>query len=423
MSVVALIALFFGLMATGMPIAFVILACGILFVMLDPSIIDLGYVQTLIMATQPFPLITIPLFILAGELMNLSGITRRLMNLASALTGHMVGGIAQVNIVLSLLKGGMCGSANADAAMDAKMLVPEMARRGYSVAFGSVVTATSGLISGLIPPSLSLLLFGFVTNTSVGALFMAGILPGLLLTALQMGATYGVSRHRGYGGDAVPADWSTIRRAFIASLPALLMPAMITLGIRFGVFTPSEAGAAAVVYALVFCLVYREARWRELVEALKGTASATSAIMVILAASAALSWSLTYERVPQKVAEWLIGITADPQALLLLISTFLFVAGMFIEGTAMILILAPMFLPAVKAAGIDPVHFGVVFVYVALIGGVTPPVGTVMFTTCSITGTKIPDFFRESLWFLAAMLAGAIVIIFVPSTATFLAYL
>jgi len=422
-SAVALLAVFFGLMATGMPIAFVIIGCAILFVLLDPSIIDLGYVQTLIVATQPFPLITIPLFILAGELMNISGITRRLMDFASALTGHMIGGLAQINIVLSLLKGGMCGSANADAAMDAKMLVPEMARRGYSVAFGSVITATSGLISGLIPPSLSLLLYGFVTNTSVGALFMAGVIPGLLLTALQMGTTYGVARQRGYGRDVAAASWSTVGRTFLASIPALLMPAIITLGIRFGVFTPSEAGAAAVVYALIFCAVYREMEWPALIAALKSTVIATTVIMIILAGSAALSWSLTYERIPQKVAEWLTGLTTDPQLLMLLISAFLFVAGMFIEGTAMILILAPMFLPAIKAAGIDPVHFGVVFVYMALIGGVTPPVGTVMFTTCSITRTPIPEFFRESIWFLVAMLAGAVLIIFVPQTATFLAYL
>ena len=416
-------AVLIALMATGMPIAVVILATAIVFVQFHPDILNLGLVQSLIVSTQPFSLISVPLFILAGELMNASGITRRLMDFAAALTGHMVGGLAQVNVLLSALKGGMSGSANADAAMDAKTIVPEMVKRGYSPAFSSVVTAFSGLLSGLLPPSITLLLFGFVTNTSVGALFMGSIVPTIIMTAGQMWVTHMICKKRGYGRDLPRAALGSIGRACIKALPALAMPAIVVIGIRFGVFTPSEAGAVAVLYALIFCAVYRETRLRELAMALRGTVVTTAAIMFILAASSALSWVLTYERIPQAVAETLIGITRNPQALLLIIVAFLFLAGIFLEGPALILILAPMLMPAVTAVGIDPVHFGILFSVMALLAGVSPPVGTIMFTTCAITKVSIADFSRECGWYMALMIGVTLLIVFVPQTVTILARL
>jgi tripartite ATP-independent transporter DctM subunit len=415
-----LLGVFMTLTVIGLPIAFVLLGTGIAVTMLDPDILEVAYIQNVIIGTQSFPLIAIPLFILAGELMNASGITRRLMDFASALTANMIGGLAQVNIVLSTLKAGMMGSANADAAMDAKTLVPEMVKRGYSPAYASVVTAASALIAPMIPPGIGLILYGFVTDTSIGRLFMGGILPGLIMTAAMMTMAHFIARKRGYGRDSEPLPKGAMTRTFLMSVPALLMPVIIVLGIRGGIFTASEAGAVAVVYAGAFCVIYRECSWRDLANALASTATTTSVIMLILAASAALSWTLSFEQLPQKVAEGLTGVASSPFQLFGIVAVFLLIAGMFVEGTALILILAPMFAPAATALGIDPVHFGIFFVYVIHLGGITPPVGTIMFTTCTITRVPLQAFIRESLPWLAMLLAIAAFIAAVPGTATWL---
>jgi tripartite ATP-independent transporter DctM subunit len=422
-SPVALLSVFLSLTIIGLPIAFVLLGTGIAMTMADPDILEVAYIQNVIVGTQSFPLIAIPLFILAGELMNISGITRRLMDFASALTAHMIGGLAQVNIVLSTLKAGMMGSANADAAMDAKTLVPEMVRRGYSPAFASVVTATSALIAPMIPPGIGLILYGFVTDTSIGRLFMGGILPGLIMTLAMMGMSHFVAKRRGYGRDSEPVAGRALFRSFLGSVPALLMPVIIVLGIRGGIFTASEAGAVAVLYALAFCVIYREASWNDLVRSLASTASTTSVIMIVLAASAALSWTLSFEQLPQKVAELLVDTADSPVALFGIVAVLLLIAGMFVEGTALILILAPMFAPAAAKLSIDPVHFGIFFVYMIHLGGITPPVGTIMFTTCAITRTPVQDFIVESLPWLVLLLAIAAFIALVPGTATWLGYL
>lgn len=423
MSPTALLGVFLSLTVIGLPIAFVLLGTGIAMTLIDPDILEVAYIQNVIVGTQSFPLIAIPLFILAGELMNISGITRRLMDFAQALTANMIGGLAQVNIVLSTLKAGMMGSANADAAMDAKTLVPEMVNRGYSPAYASVVTAASALIAPMIPPGIGLILYGFVTDTSIGQLFMAGILPGLIMTVAMMAMSHWVAKRRGYGRDGEPVDRAQMWRTFLGSVPALLMPVIIVLGIRGGIFTASEAGAVAVVYALAFCVIYRECSWKDLADALASTASTTSVIMIVLAASAALSWTLSFEQLPQKVAEMLVDSSSNQLSLFLIVAVLLLIAGMFVEGTALILILAPMFAPAAAKLNVDPVHFGIFFVYMIHLGGITPPVGTIMFTTCAITRVPLQDFIRESLPWLVMLLGIAALIAAVPGTATWLGYL
>lgn len=423
MSPSALLGVFLSLTVIGLPIAFVLLGTGIAMTAMDPDILEVAYIQNVIVGTQSFPLIAIPLFILAGELMNISGITRRLMDFAQALTANMIGGLAQVNIVLSTLKAGMMGSANADAAMDAKTLVPEMVKRGYSPAYASVVTAASALIAPMIPPGIGLILYGFVTDTSIGRLFMAGILPGLIMTVAMMAMSHWVAKRRGYGRDGEPVDRAQMWRRFLGSVPALLMPVIIVLGIRGGIFTASEAGAVAVIYALAFCALYRECGWKDLADALASTASTTSVIMMVLAASAALSWTLSFEQLPQKVAEMLVDSSSNQLSLFMIVAVLLLIAGMFVEGTALILILAPMFAPAAAKLNVDPVHFGIFFVYMIHLGGITPPVGTIMFTTCAITRTPLQDFIKESLPWLAMLLAIAALIAAVPGTATWLGYL
>ena len=417
----AAIVLFIVLVALGVPIAFVLLALSLLFVLYDPAIIDLAFAQRVLTGTQSFPLLAVPLFILAGELMNVSGISRRVMRFAALLTRRLQGGMAQANIVLSTLLAGMSGSANGDAAMQAKVLVPEMARRGYPVAFATVLTASSALIAPMIPPGIGLILFGFVTDVSIGRMFLGGVVPGLLLAAGLMVTTWLVVRRHGWEppSDAPPGE-TRFWLSALNALPAIMLPVIVIVGIRGGVFTPTEAAGVAVVYAFAFCAVYRETSWRQLFLALRATVVATSAILLVLAASAAFSWVLTYERVPHAIGEVMLTLTSSPSLMLLIVAGVLLVCGMFVEGTALILILGPMFLPLVESLGIDPVHYGIVFVFTVHLGGITPPVGTIMFTACAITRTPIGLFARNAVPYISTVILLGLVLIFVPGLSTWL---
>ncbi|QBY00817.1 TRAP transporter large permease [Rhodophyticola sp. CCM32] len=408
--------LFVVLVAAGVPIAMVFLALTGLWIAVEPAILDVVAAQRLVAGTQSFPLLAIPLFILTGELMNISGITRRVMKFARILTDGITGGIAKTNVLLSTLLSGMSGSANGDAAMQAKILVPEMTSRGYPLAFSTVVTASSALIAPLIPPGISLILFGFVTDTSIGALFAGAIIPGLFLAGAMLCLVHVLSKRAGWD-PAVPKEnrkKEPLFPAFLSALPALLMPMLIIVGIRAGIFTPSEAGGLAVAYALAFLLFYREATFAQFLTALRSAIISTSAIMLVLAASAAFTWILTFKGFPRAVGEALLTATSQPQLMLILIAVILIIAGMLVEGTALILVLAPMLMPVVNGLGIEPVHFGVVFVFLIHMGGITPPVGTVMFTTCTITRLPVTSFARAVLPFLGLFALVALVLIMVP---------
>ncbi|WP_274424779.1 TRAP transporter large permease [Chelativorans sp. YIM 93263] len=420
-----LIAVLFAVfLLLGVPVGFILLSLSVAYVLLEPAVMDVVLAQRIVQGTQSFPLLAVPLFILTGELMNISGISRRVLDFASAATRRVWGGVAQTNILLSTLLAGMSGSANGDAAMQAKILVPEMTKRGYPLGFSSAITAMSSLIAPMIPPGIGLILFGFVTNTSIGALFAGAILPGLLLAAVMMAQTYLTTRRNKWDPPTRPQpDDPSLLRSFIGALPAILLPVFIIVGIRGGVFTPAEAAGVAVVYTLVCVLAYREASWKQIWIALRSTVSTTAAIILVLAASAAFSWVLTFERVPQTIAEGLLSFTNDPLLLLLLVAVFLLIAGALIEGTALILILGPIFLPVTNALGIDPVQYGVVFVLMAHLGGVTPPVGTIMFTTCTVTKTPLTEFMRAVWPMILAYLLFALCLIGIPVLSTGLAYL
>ncbi|MHA6690957.1 TRAP transporter large permease [Devosia sp. A449] len=416
--------LFPVLLLLGMPVGLILLSLSVAYVVFEPAVMDVVLAQRIVQGTQSFPLLAVPLFILTGELMNISGISRRVMDFAGVLTRRMWGGLAQTNVLLSTLLAGMSGSANGDAAMQAKILVPEMTKRGYPLAYSSALTAMSSLIAPMIPPGIGLILFGFVTNTSIGALFAGAVLPGLLLAVMMMGQTYVITRRNRWDPptEAKPSD-PALFRAFLMALPAILLPVLIILGIRGGIFTPAEAAGVAVVYTLICVIAYREADWKSVWLAMRSTVSTTAAIILVLAASTAFSWVLTFERVPQTIAEGLLQVTDNSTLLLTLIAGVLLIAGAFIEGTALILILGPIFLPVTNALGIDPVHYGVVFVLMAHLGGVTPPVGTIMFTTCTITKTPLMAFTRAVLPMIAAYLVFAMVLIAVPVLSTGLAHL
>lgn len=420
MSLVPAILLLAGI-AIGIPVAFSIAIASLAFFVISGAMPHEIFIQRMVAVTHSFPLLAVPLFVMTGIVMNYAGITNRMMTFAEAFTGHWRGGLAHVNVLLSTLLGGISGSANADAAMQSKVLVPEMTRRGYDLGFSSAVTASSSIISVIIPPGIGLILYGFMGNVSVGRLFLAGIVPGVLLCAAMLILVAVIARRSNLQPalDA-PASWRFRATAIIWAVPSLCVPLGIIVGIRFGIVTPTEAGALAAVLAVVVGLVHRALRWEHLVLILRETAEITAIVLFIICAANAFGFYMTWERIPEQVSQWMLELTDNPYALLLLINLLLVLVGMFIEGSAALILLTPILVPVITQLGIDPVHFGIVMVLNLTIAGVTPPLGTLMFTTCAITGLPISRFVKASLPFYALLFAVLIVLTYVPELSLWL---
>ncbi len=410
------------LFLADVPIAFSLILSTLSYFVVASDLPLIAVVQRLVGGLESVPLLCIPFFITAGVFMNYTGISRRLVAFAEVLTGHLPGGLAQVNVVLSTLMGGLSGSNLADAAMQSKILVPEMVKRGYSPAFAAAVTAASSLITPIIPPGIALIIYGYVGNVSIGRLFLAGVIPGVLTCLVLMVSVHVMSVRRGYRPTRPRrARVGEVLRSGRTALLALALPLVIIVGIRFGMFTPTEAGSVAVVYAFVLgALVYREMKGSELKKALVESVAATANIMLIIAAASGFSKVLTWERVPHVITEAVTGVVSGPATFLLLANVFLLILGMFLEGNAALIVLTPILIPVAKAFGIDPVHFGIVFIFNLSIGTITPPMGTVMFTTCSITGVKIDEFLRQAVPFWIALVVCLLMITYVPAVSLWL---
>ena len=406
----------------NIPVSFALITSATLYFFLMPDLNNIILAQRIISGIESVPLLAVPFFVTAGVLMNYTGITKRMINFSETITGHMPGGLAQVNVVLSTLMGGLSGSSLADAAMQSKMLVPEMVKRGFSPAFSAAVTATSSLITPIIPPGIALIIYGYVGNVSIGRLFLAGIVPGLLMCILCMITVHIISKKRGYSPTRerrAPARevLSASRDAFLA----LLLPVVIIGGIRFGIFTPTEAGSIAVAYALFLgTIVYREMNKKQLVEALQDAVITTSSILLIIAGASAVGWILTWEKVPHLATAFVTELVHSPYMFLILVNIFLIFLGMFIEGNVILIVLTPLMMPMVYAYGVDPVHFGIVFIINLSIATLTPPLRTIMFTTCSATGVKIIDFIKEIIPFYIMLFLVLLLATFVPAISTFL---
>jgi len=408
--------LFFLLTFLGMPIALAIGIAGFSFFLFSGSIpVGIG-VQQVASASQSFPLLAVPFFVLAGHMMNKTGITSRLITCSNVLVSWMSGGLAQVCILLSTLMGGVSGSAVADAAMEARILGPDMIKRGYSRGFTTAVIACGSLITATIPPSLGLILYGFVGNVSIGRLFLAGVIPGLLMMAALMAVVAVIAKKRNYQAARRELPKAAeVWRAVVEAKWALLFPIALLIGIRGGIFTPSEVGAFAVVYAAVVgVLFHRELTWEKLVEALGEGVLDVGVIMLIILLSGMVGYALIFEQAPQNIAEAMLGLSKNPLVIVFLILAFLFVAGLFVEATVLVLLLTPIFVPIIKNLGIDEVHFGILMMSIVTFGGMTPPVGVAMYTVCSILDTPIEEYFVESLPFVAAILAVVAFLAFMP---------
>ncbi|MFQ3619722.1 MAG: TRAP transporter large permease [Spirochaetales bacterium] len=417
-----IILLFLIFLLINMPIAFTIGISASIFFLQQSTIPFSLAVQRMVTGTQSFPLLAVPFFILAGHIMNASGITQRLLKFADAIAGHIRGSIAQASIVLSVLMGGISGSSNADAAMETRLLMPTMRQRGYSDGFSTCVLAFGSLIVPIIPPSIGLILYGFVGQVSIGRLFIAGVIPGILMGGALMVTTYLIAKHRNYDPVLPPAkSFKEILFDIKESFWALIFPILLVFTIRMGIFTPSEAGAFAVVYAMfVGFFIHKELTFKKLKQALQDTVEDNAIIMLIVSMAAILGYVLAYGRVPQSIAQFILGLSTTPWIVMGLIIIFLFLVGTVMEGTVNILLLTPILLPLVQRIGYDPVHFGIIMAILIQLGGVTPPVGVNMYTVCSLSGVPISEFLKNSWPFLIAILSVVILVVLYPPICMFL---
>ena len=419
-----LIAVLFAVfLVSGMPVAFALMLAAFPVFVLTGTMPPTVAIQKMVTATQSFPLLAVPFFIFAGNLMNATGITERLVTFARLLTGWLAGGLGQVSIVLSLMMGGISGSAVADASMEARLLGPSMTGQGgYSKASAAAVLAFGSIITATIPPSIGLILFGYINEVSIGKLFLAGVIPGILLTATLMTTAWYIAKRNGYARDlAGPPTWRELAKSFRESIWALAFPLILIVGFRFGFFTATEAGAFLVFYALfIGFFVYRELTLAKLYDAIRGTVSDLGMVMLLIMMAGVLGYTVTIERGPQQIAELVTSVTSEPMAVLILVLLLLLVSGMFLEGAANILLVTPIILPVLVQAGFDPVHMGILIVTLINVGGLTPPVGVIMFTVCGILNVKTGEFTRASMpYFLAILVFLALLIVF-PALSLFL---
>ena len=413
-SIVMLVLLFLKV-----PVFVSVLGRAAVYFVMNPGVNSIVFAQQAITGAESISLLAIPFFVCAGIMMNYTGVTARIMGFCEVLTGRMYGGLAQVNVLLSTLMGGLSGSNLADAAMEAKMLVPEMEKKGFSKEFSTVVTAASAMITPLIPPGISMILYGCIANVSIGDLFISGLGVGALLCITMMILVRFVSKARGY------APLRTTRvsgREFGTALkPAILplcLPIIIIGGIRLGLFTATEAGAVAIVYSMLLGVIYREMRWDDLKRGFKETVCTTSSIMLIVAAAGVFSWVLTKERIPQQLTEWIVATIDNKYIFLLIVNIFLLIVGMFIEGNASMIILVPLLHPIALAYGINEIQFAMTYIFNNAIGALSPPMGTLMFVTCGITGCKTGKFIKEAVPFYLLLLVNLLLITYVPAFST-----
>jgi tripartite ATP-independent transporter DctM subunit len=408
--------IFLACMVLGIPIAFCLgITAAVSLVMLD---LPLGVVaQRIFTGIDSFPLMAVPFFVLAGDLMNYGGTTMRLVRFSNALVGWVRGGLAHTNIVASMFLAGISGSAVADASAIGGILIPGMVKEGYDVDFSAAVTASASTMGPIIPPSILMVIYGVTTGVSIGALFAAGFIPGVLIGFSLMAVAYVIARKRNYPKLAMMSLPEFVI-AFRKAIFALLAPVIILGGILAGVFTPTEAAAVAVAYAFfVGIFVFRELRMADIPRILVQSGVTTSVLLLVIGTANVLAWVLSAEQIPQRIAQTMLGISRDPYFILLLLNLFLLVVGMFMEGGAAIIILAPVLAQVAQSVGLHPLHFGFVMVLNLVIGLLTPPLGVCLFVACSIARISLAELVKAILPFLLVEIGVLFLVSYFPMVA------
>lgn len=417
MELFVLLASFIALLILGVSVATAMIASAVLSLLANGLPMTI-MAERVLSGINSYTLLAVPFFIFAAVIMNRGGLTDRLLEVARVFVGHFRGGTAQVDVLASVFFAGMSGSATADAASQGRILIPHMKKEGYDAGFAAGVNSASATIGAIIPPSITMVIYGSVTNLSVGALFLAGILPGLLVGIALMGTVTFLSVRRGYPrSDYTP--WKERWRPIVIAFPALLAPVIILGGIFSGVTTPTEAGVVACVYGLVLgFFVYGELKPRDLMPLLAETVEATAVPVYIIAAGSVFGFALTMSGFGFMVQDAMRGFVGDPTLFLLVVIAIFMVVGLFVEGTAAMLIFVPVFMPLVNSFGIDQLQFAIIVIITLLIGTITPPVGLQLFIAADIAKLSV---FKVDIWpFVAIMLVVVFAIVFVPGLATWL---
>jgi tripartite ATP-independent transporter DctM subunit len=414
-----LLCVFVLLLVVGVPIGFAMMGSAILVIAIDGIPVSVA-AQRVATSVQSFPLLAVPLFTLAGALMNESGISERLFAFTRAFVGHIRGGLAQTAIVGNVFLSGISGSSVADCAATSRVFVPQLAAAGYGRGFAAAVCAAAATLGPIIPPSILMVIYAWQANVSLGDLFIAGLIPGLVMAGAMMAVIAWTARKRNFPKDAAFSG-ARLWQAFKDALWALAMPVLILVGFRMGVFTATEIAAVACAYSLIVGLfVYRTLTWKGLPAILLATGRETATILIIAAGAAPFGWILGVEQAPQKVAALLTSVSSEPWVILLILNAALLVAGMFMETLAIMIILVPILIPLLNAVGIDLLHFGIVLLVNLVIGQITPPVGVLMFVASSVSRTHLGLIVKEIGPFVLALIAALMVLTYVPALSVWL---
>lgn len=408
-------------LAIGVPIALAMGGAGLLALALDGNLSLLSVPQRFFDGINSFPLMAVPFFILAADLMTASGITTALLRFAGAMVGHVRGGMGHVNVVTSVMFAGISGSALADAAGPGAIETRMMARSGYDKAYSAALSAATSVIGPIIPPSIVMVIYALTdSRVTVAGLFLAGVLPGLLMGAALMAMNHYLSAKRGYGTVGTAPGWGERLLALWKALPVLLMPAIIIAGILTGLFTPTEASAVAVFYALFIGLfVTRTLNARLIGKVLLQSGLVTSAALIIVSMASLFAWLLTLLQIPQAIGAAIGGLTTDPVAIMLIVMVFVLICGLFIDTLPAVIILVPVLAPLSEQFGIHPLHFAMAIVLNLTIGLATPPVGGVLFVMSSVARLRLEELTRAILPLLAALLVVLLAVVLFPPLSTF----
>lgn len=411
--------IFFILLFAGVPIAFSMGFGSLIGLMVDGTNLSV-VAQRLFSGVNSFSLMAIPFFMLSGELMLKGGISRRLVDFAHSLIGHLTGGLGMVDILTSVIFAGISGSAAADTAAVGSIMIEPMKDRGYPGGLAAVIQATAGSLGPIIPPSLTMIIYCSLTNLSIGECFMAGVLPGLVIGVGCLVITYFYAKKLGIKGER-RATWGEIWKAFKKAALALVMPLIIIGGIVGGFFTATEAGAIAVLYALLIGMfVFKEFTWRDLPKIFVDSAASSAMCLLIVAAANVFSWLVAYAKIPTIIVDFLVSLTSNKYVIMILLVIFLLIVGMFIETLSATIIVAPILMPVAAQYGIDPIQFALVMIITLVYAGVTPPVGGVLFITMGIAKVKMKETLKYLPPYLGVVCISLLLLIFFPKISLFL---